>query len=315
MNLNSSVLIERFKEMLVADRNLSQSSIISYERDIVKFLDVFSKDLVCITHKEIECYIELLNSKNFKNASVQRSLSALRQFFLFLIDEKVIKINPMAHIRVRRHNISLPKTLTEKEVENLFNYICDKKDKNAIRLKCMLHILYGGGLRVSELVCLKNDSVIYDPSTKKFSLLVVGKGNKERIVPLHDCAIESIIEYKEILKGISGRSNNSYMFFSPLSDNGHMTRQGFAKMLKKVAVKVGIHPNLISPHVIRHAFATHMLSRGADLLSIQKLLGHKNISTTQIYTHVSNDKIKKLVEENKNLDKIRDIADKKTSNE
>jgi integrase/recombinase XerD len=290
-------LIERFQEMLAAERNLSLQSLASYKSDIIKFYK-FKENILETTRQDIENYIDFLKSSNQKQTSIMRSISALRQFFLFLHDEKEILQNPMIDIKPKTKNKPLPKVLSEEEMTLLLSRF---ELKSNAKLKAMLHILYGAGLRVSELVNLTMDSIVQDKERDKTFLLINGKGNRERIVPLNDLAVEAMRDYlvsrKEKFKF------NKYLFPS-YSKKGHITRQGFAKLLKELAVEVGIPKSKISPHVIRHAFATHLLSHGADLLSIQKLLGHKSIATTQIYTHISNEKIKRLVENNPNLKKL-----------
>lgn len=296
---NNRMLLERFQEMLSADRNLSKNSIEAYTRDLIKFMNFANNDLDI----DIRLYIEYLQNENMKQSSIFRSVSSLKQFYEFLLDEKVIDTNPMENIHMKNKNIPLPKVLTEEEMSRLLSVFESKTNRNAIRLKCMLHVLYASGLRVSELVCMKKEAIIIDDETGKALLLIMGKGGRERVIPLHQIALDAIKDYLN-----SQQFNNSgYLFPSPISKEGHMTRQGFAKMLKKGGIDAGIAPSKISPHVIRHAFATHLLQHGADLLSIQKLLGHSNIATTQIYTHISNEKIRKLVEENSNLSKLKVI--------
>ena len=296
--MSNETLLERFEEMLTAERNSSENTRASYKNDILKFFkqgfDINS------TSADIENYIEFLKSSGSKHSSILRSISALRQFFAFLFDEKVISKDPMLNIKLRKKDIPLPKTLSEAEIQSLLQSFDSKTNKKSLKLKAMLHILYGGGLRVSELVSLKRNCLIYDEDTGRYLLFVKGKGDKERIVPLNDLAIQCLLEYLN-----SCFEQKSDFLFPSVSESGHITRQGFAKLLKNLAIESGIPPSKISPHVIRHAFATHLLAHGADLLSIQKLLGHSDISTTQIYTHVSNDKIKKIVESNVNLKKIK----------
>ena len=298
MNMDIQSLIERFEEMIVGEKNLSLQSLSSYRSDVKEFLK-FTENRYDVSSEVIQDYIEYLNSKNSKQSSIMRKVSSLRQFFLFLLDEKVISKNPMLDIKLKTKNKPLPRVLSEDEINLLLSYF---ESKSNHKLEVMLHILYGAGLRVSELVSLTKDSIIFDEETKRYILLVRGKGNKERIVPLNQFAIEAIRNY--LLDQDPKFKSNQFLFPSH-SKEGHMTRQGFAKLLKEIAIEVGISPQKISPHVIRHAFATHLLSHGADLLSIQKLLGHKDISTTQIYTHISNEKIKKLVESNPNIKKLK----------
>ena len=296
--MDTDSIIERFEEMIVGERNLSLRSLSSYKTDVKEFLS-FTKGEIDVQKEKIQDYIEYLKSKDSKQSSIMRKISALRQFFAFLCDEKLIKQNPTLDIKLKSKNKPLPKVLSENEVKLLLSYF---ETRSNPKLQAMLHILYGAGLRVSELVSLTKDSIIFDEDSKRYVLLVRGKGNKERIVPLNHFAIEAIREY---LNFQPEKFKFSQYLFPSYSREGHITRQGFAKLLKELAIEVGISPCKISPHVIRHAFATHLLSHGADLLSIQKLLGHKDISTTQIYTHISNDKIKRLVESNPNIEKLK----------
>lgn len=296
--MDVNLIIERFEEMLVGERNLSLKSMDSYKIDIKDFLK-YSENKIDISEKEIENYVEYLKLKNTKQSSVMRRISALRQFFLFLCDEGIIQQNPMLEIKLKNKSKPLPKVLSEDEIKLLLSYF---ETKSNLKLQAMLHILYGAGLRVSELVELTKDAIIYDETSRRYVILVRGKGNKERIIPLNNLAIEAVLCY---LNNLEEKLRFSPYLFPSRAKAGHMTRQGFAKLLKELAIEVGIPPQKVSPHVIRHAFATHLLSHGADLLSIQKLLGHENISTTQIYTHVSNDKIRLLVERNPNIKKLK----------
>ncbi len=291
-------IIDRFEEMLVSERNLSLRSLNSYKTDVKEFLK-YTENKIDILKNDIENYIEYLNLKQTKQSSIMRKISALRQFFSFLSEEKLINQNPMLEIKLKNKNKPLPKVLSEQETKLLLSYF---EKKSNPKLQAMLHILYGAGLRVSELVELTKDAIIYDENSKHYVLLVLGKGNKERIVPLNDIAVEAIRHY---MSNIHKKGNSTQYLFPSRAKEGHITRQGFAKLLKGIAAEVGLPVHKISPHVIRHAFATHLLSRGADLRSIQKLLGHKDISTTQIYTHISNEKVRALVEGNPNIKKLK----------
>lgn len=291
-------IIDRFEEMLISERNLSLRSLNSYKADIKELLE-YTKNEINVSKRKIENYIEHLNSKKAKQSSIMRKMSALRQFFLFLSEEKLINQNPMLEIKLKNKNKPLPKVLSEQETKLLLSYF---EKKSNPKLQAMLHILYGAGLRVSELVTLTKDAIIYDENSKHYVLLILGKGNKERIVPLNNVAVEAIRNY---ISNLPEKVKSAQYLFPSRAKEGHMTRQGFAKLLKEVAAEVGIPIQKISPHVIRHAFATHLLAHGADLRSIQKLLGHKDISTTQIYTHISNEKVRALVEGNPNIKKLK----------
>lgn len=291
-------IIERFGEMIVGERNLSLKTLDTYKSDIYGFLR-FTEGKLDVSRNVIQDYIEYLESKMAKQSSIMRKASSLRQFFAFLYDEKIIESDPMLDIKLKSKYRQLPKVLSEEEMSLLMSYFETRKNP---KLQTMLHILYGAGLRVSELVSLTKDSMIFDETAGRYILLVKGKGNKERIIPLNSLAVESIRLY---LNSLPEDFKLSQYLFPSHSKEGYMTRQGFAKLLKSMAVDVGIAPQRISPHVIRHAFATHLLSHGADLLSIQKLLGHKSVTTTQIYTHVSTGKIRRLVESNPNIRKLK----------
>ena len=296
--METTVIIDRFEEMLVSERNLSLRSLSSYKADLKEFLK-YTENRIDISKNEIENYVEYLNLQKTKQSSIMRKISALRQFFLFLGEENLIKQNPMLEIKLKNKNKPLPKVLSETETKLLLSYF---EKKSNPKLQAMLHILYGAGLRVSELVELTKDAIIYDENSKHYVLLILGKGNKERIVPLNNVAVDAIRHYME---DTSAKAKSSQYLFPSRAKEGHMTRQGFAKLLKGLATEVGIPTQKISPHVLRHAFATHLLSHGADLRSLQKLLGHKDISTTQIYTHISNEKVKELVEGNPNIKKLK----------
>lgn len=293
--------------MLNAEKNLSKNTISAYTTDVTKYFENNNNKI----NTNIEEYIKFLKESKTKQSSILRNLSSLRQFFAFLIDENILDKNPLEDVHIKNKDKPLPKILSENEMNLLLSFFESKNNKNTIRLKCMLHILYACGLRVTELVSLKLDSIIIDSETNRCMILVFGKGGKERVIPIHNDAIATIREYLLIRESfLSSKSFNKYLFPSS-STSSHITRQGFAKLLKKAAIESGIAPSKISPHVIRHAFATHLLSHGADLMSIQKLLGHSNITTTQIYTHVSNESIKNLVNNHSNIYKLTAFKDNK----
>ena len=299
--MDAKIFLERFEEMLAGEKNLSLQTIKAYKSDVSKFLD--RQDNINIEQKNITQHIEFLKNSGFKQSSILRNISSIRLFCMFLFDEKIVSKNSIVDIKIKNNQKPLPKTLSEAEVALLLSYFSNCTDENAKRMKAMLHILYGGGLRVSELVALPVGSVLQDTDTGRMMLIVLGKGQKERMIPLNNIAGNSVNEYLLTRKQCTTTKHNDFLFPSK-SKSGHLTRQGFAKILKKIALSVGIKKDNISPHVLRHAFASHLLSHGADLMTIQKLLGHKDISTTQIYTHISIDKIKKIVQDNVNLSKL-----------
>jgi integrase/recombinase XerD len=296
-------ILERFQEMEVAEKGVSLNTIHSYNSDIAKFFSYIAiEDIGAVRCEEIEKYISHMSNSGIKNSSIRRSISSLRQFFRFAVSEDLIPTDPTLKIIVRNKNRPLPKVLNENEIKSLFECFEDKRN---IKMKAMLHILYACGLRVSELVGLRTSSLIHNKDSDRYHIIVVGKGNRERVIPVHPTAATAVVEYLEEFEPSYNAlpPYKDYMFPSN-SKHGHLTRQGFAKMLKEIADQSGIDRKKISPHVIRHAFATHLLRRGADLRSIQKLLGHKDISTTQIYTNISNERRKELVENYNNIDKL-----------
>jgi integrase/recombinase XerD len=230
---------------------------------------------------------------------VARRLSAIRQFYRFLYAENHRRDDPAAVLEGPKRGLTLPKVLSIADVDALLKQAhADASDAKrppperlrAARLACLLEVLYATGLRVSELVALPVSAARKDARM----LVVRGKGNKERLVPLNDPAKQAMAGYLALLTGRPGQKESKWLFPS-FGESGHLTRQHFARDLKLIAVKSGLKPAQVSPHVLRHAFASHLLHNGADLRVVQTLLGHADISTTQIYTHVLEDRLKSLV--------------------
>ena len=276
---------EKFIEYLLFEKKYSNNTIKSYETDLNKFIIFFkNKNINNITKKDIEKYIEHLNN-NLNMKSISRNISTLKSFYKFLKINNTIHINPMDTIKNPKQRKSLPKILSEEEVTKILD-IKLKTDFD-FRNKAMIELMYSSGLRVSELINLKVNDIDLDNECVR----IFGKGSKERLVPLNEYAVNYLREYilyhrKEMFK----HGENNYLF---LNNHGEkMTRQGFFKILKKIAKEKNIKTEF-SPHTLRHSFATHLLKNGADLRSIQELLGHSDISSTQIYTHISNEKLQK----------------------
>ena len=278
-------LVESFLEMMVAERGASNNTIESYSRDLLEFT-VYTKkrklSLETIERSAIEKYITNLSKSDLSTKTIARKISSIRQFFHFLYSEDIRKDDPATNIDSPKQTRSLPKSLSKQDIETLIN---QARVDNDIRLVAILELLYASGLRVSELVTLPLAAF---NKANQF-LIVRGKGNKERLVALNNAAIEAVGEY------IAKRSHNSNYLFSSNSKEGHLTRQRLGQMLKELALKAGVNPEKISPHKMRHSFASHLLEGGADLRIIQELLGHSDISTTQIYTHVEQEKLRNLV--------------------
>ena len=275
--------IDEFLEYLLIDKHYSQNTIDSYKNDLVKFFDFINKSLLNINKDDVKKYLKKLSEDNLDERSIARNISTLKSFYKFLMIEKKIQENPIESISQPKLGKKLPNTLSEEEVDKLLDI--DLVDNYAYRNKAMLELLYATGLRVSELVNLK----VYDINLEEAIVKTMGKGSKERIIPLGDYALSALRVYiEEYRSSLFKKEINDYLF---LNNHGKkMTRQGFFKIIKKIAYEKGINKK-ISPHTLRHSFATHMLKHGADLRIIQELLGHSDVSTTQIYTHVSNEEL------------------------
>jgi len=294
--------IESFIEMLSAERGASDNTLIAYKSDINQYFSFLLKkniNLIDANTNDIRKWISRLSATGIASTSLARKITAIKQLYNFLFEENIIDLNPAKTIENPRLGRSLPKVLSEENIVMLFDFIKNKtnasnlsnaKRINLQRLLCQVEILYATGLRVSELIGLTINQVLGED----LFITIKGKGGKERLVPLTDLAKKEILEYIDMIK-ISKNINLSYYLFPSNSKSGHITRQRFGQDLKAISIEAGLNPNLISPHVIRHAFASHLLSGGADLRVVQQMLGHSDISTTQIYTHILDDRLKSLV--------------------
>lgn len=286
----NTLWIERFLEMLAAQRQASQNTLAAYKRDLNDFFAVKDHVADAVSRQDIIDYLEILTIRNVSQATVVRRLSALKQFYGFMVEEGFCAKNPLNSIdrpRVKRH---LPSVLSQAEVESLLNSIAAEPTPQNIRLAALLELLYSTGLRVSELMELPLRSLVYNSTTKQLEdhILVRGKGRRERMVHLNQPAKDALLVYlsvREFFVNRAGKKGALWLFPSRAKE-GHLTRQRFGQLLKEQAVEAGLDPEMVHPHALRHAFATHLLQNGADLLVIQKLLGHADIGTTQLYTHV-----------------------------
>lgn len=294
--MNNSAAIDLFLDMIIAERNASKNTIESYKRDLIQFVTFYNQSVLKCTPEDLDNYIAL-KYKKIEATSIARLISSLKQFFNFLVSDGYLEISPALHLKQPKASRAIPKVLSIEQINTLIEGSYQDVTLEGIRLSCMLELLYATGMRVSELISLPLSALTLEGKTKQLQnfLLIKGKGEKERLVPLHHGAIESIITYLTVRNvSLLGKNKSSYLFPSN-TKTGFLTRQGFAKNLKKLALRIGFDPLLISPHVVRHSFATHLLKNGANLFTIQKILGHSDISTTQIYTHVSPDHITTLV--------------------
>ena len=287
MNQFHECILE-FINYLQIDKKYSENTIASYAADLKYYqnfmMNLLKKDIYHIERKDIKLYLKYLKDQKKSPKSISRRISCIRGFYKFLLIEKIIANNPMSTIELPKTKKSLPKVLTIEEVDKLLDITL--KDAYSYRNKAMLELMYATGLRVSELVNLK----IHDIDFINETVRTMGKGNKERIIPIGEIAIHYLKLYLEIYRSQLLKKDYTDDLF--LNNHGKcMTRQGFFKILKKLAKEKDIKTSF-SPHTLRHSFATHLLENGADLRSIQELLGHSSISTTGIYTHVSNEELK-----------------------
>lgn len=293
-------LIERFLEMMSAERGAAQNTLDAYKRDLsdyADFLKARKAGVQTARPEHIRDYLASLAEEGLKAASAARRLSAVRQFHNFLYGDGIVKENPATAIDAPRLRRPLPKVLTEDDVTRLLAVAAtrigrleDKARLKALRLHCLLELLYASGLRVSELVALKKQALAKGTQF----IMVKGKGGRERLVPVSRKAGVAVSAYLAALK--QGSDDEGPWLFPSHGEEGHLTRQHFALELKALAAEAGLPLERISPHVLRHAFASHLLAGGADLRAVQQMLGHADVATTQIYTHVQTDRLRSAVE-------------------
>ncbi len=291
--MEKSILIDKFIEFIKLEKGLSENTIFAYKRDLTQyfsFLEKIGKDIHTVTPQDITEFLWKLKEENLKPTSIYRKSSCITQFHKFLLLEEMTKNNPIEFLAKPKIQRKLPQVLTVEEVEKILNFI-PKNKFNDVRNKAMIEILYATGMRVSELVNLKFDQI---DLTNKY-IRVVGKGNKERIVLLNNKSIQALKEWIKIREKKFAKKNlseyDNYVFLSKLGKP--ISRIDFWEQLKNYVKQAGVTKN-VSPHTLRHSFATHMLKYGADLRVVQELLGHADISTTQIYTHIDRQHLKEI---------------------
>jgi integrase/recombinase XerD len=299
--------IRTFLEMQAAEKGAARNTLDAYARDLedlAAFLDGRSRPLEDATPSDLAAYVSHLTTQGFATATRARKISAVRQLYRFLMMEGIVDEDPAAGLSGPKLARALPKTLSIAEVERLLETARQRTETTtgrdrfrALRLHAMLEVLYASGMRVSELVALPRQVLAGDPRV----LTITGKGNKQRLVPLNNEARMALDRYLIALadpENTSPTLRAAKWLFPAKSAEGHVTRQHLGVELKDLAGAAGLGPERVSPHVLRHAFASHLLDRGADLRAVQQLLGHADISTTQIYTHVLEERLKKVVYEN-----------------
>ncbi len=291
--------LNAFLDMLAAERGAARNTLDAYERDVTDYL-VFlgAKTLDQATADDIRGWLADLAARGLKASSAARRLSAVRQFHRFLYIEGQTATDPTAAIAGPRQGRPLPKVVSVGDVDRLLETarvaclvegLSPAARLKALRMRCLVEMLYATGLRVSELIALPRSAA----TTRERFLIVRGKGDKERLVPLNEAARQAARDWLAALTE-SGEAEGRWLFPTE-GESGHLTRQVFARELKALAGAAGLSATALSPHVLRHAFASHLLQNGADLRVVQELLGHADIATTQIYTHVLDERLKSMV--------------------
>jgi len=300
-------LTSLFLDMLAAEQGAGDNTLDAYRRDLTDFSEFLGRggqNFAGTDTQTLRDYLADLDTRGFKSSSVARRLSAMRHLFRFLLNERIRSDDPAAILSGPKRGRGLPKVLSISDVDRMLTRAKEltqareasaSQQLRALRLHCLLEVLYATGLRVSELVALPLSAARRDARM----IVVRGKGNKERLVPLNDASRQAMADYLATMEAQKPEKKKnapaSKWLFPSFGESGHLTRQHFARDLKELAAASGLAPRLVSPHVLRHAFASHLLHNGADLRIVQTLLGHTDISTTQIYTHVVEERLKSLV--------------------
>ncbi len=294
-------MIEKFIDHLWMENGLSDNTLSAYRNDLAGFslwLDEKNSSLIKVDTGMLQDFLAYNYSIHQKRRSVARLLSTLRRFYLYLFRENLISEDPTHLLESPKGDRTLPLSLNEQQVDDLLS-APDVSDDLGLRDRAMLEVLYATGLRVSELINLQTTQI----SMQQGVIRVIGKGNKERLVPVGEVALDWLAKYNRLsrpqLLGVSSRQKNTSQCSEVfLTRRGKaMTRQAFWYMIKRYALVAGIDPDQLSPHTLRHAFATHLLNHGADLRVVQMLLGHSDISTTQIYTHVADQRLRDMYQQ------------------
>ncbi|CAN7604677.1 site-specific tyrosine recombinase XerD [Bradyrhizobium sp. LjRoot220] len=305
-NTPDAKLVSLFLDMLAAEQGAGDNTLDAYRRDLEDFSEFAGRansGFIAANTQLLRNYLEDLDSRGFKSTTVARRLSALRHLFRFLLNERMRTDDPAAILSGPKRGRGLPKVLSIADVDRMLTRSRELTETDAspaqrlraLRLHCLLEVLYATGLRVSELVALPLSAARRDARM----IVVRGKGNKERLVPLNQASRQAMADYLAAMEALKPDKKKNALaskwLFPSFGESGHLTRQHFARDLKELASASGLAPRLVSPHVLRHAFASHLLHNGADLRIVQTLLGHTDISTTQIYTHVVEERLKSLV--------------------
>ena len=291
----SSGWAEAFLEMMAVERAAAKNTITAYGKDLADAADYLAgrgRDLGDAAAEDVEAYFGALGARGLSPATASRRRAAVRQFYRFVLGEGWRADDPSRRVEAPKRGRPLPKVLSRHEVDAIIAAASAKDGAQGLRIGCVVELIYASGLRISELTALPLAALARDPAY----LMVTGKGGKDRLAPLNDAARKAVKAYLEV-RGVflpKGDQANPWLFPSR-GKTGRITPRRFAQLLDEAAADAGVDPARVSPHVLRHAFATHLLEGGADLRVVQKLLGHADITTTQIYTHVAGDHLAQVV--------------------
>ena len=306
--------IKLFINYIVSEKHLSNNTAISYRTDLTGFFnEIKNTDVRHVTRYDIITYINALDQRNYATITIFRKVSVLRSFFKFLYLEKYTDHNIASDIDLPKISVKIPDFLTVEEINTLFKTLDNIKSHENIRLRAILEMLYSSGMRISELLNIKLDDVLYNNASVKESIVVSGKGKKERTVFLNDHAIKSLNIYIKDRRRLLIDGKESKWLFCSYRNNKNaldvaLTRQRVFQLLKQLAINSGIDATKVTPHVFRHSFATHLLANNVDIRFVQEFLGHTNIATTQIYTKISNNQLKETINNKHPLSKNGDIT-------
>jgi len=285
---------EAFLEMMAAERAAAKNTLVAYARDLedaAGFLAARGRDLSQAAAEDIEAYFAALGARGLSAATAARRRSAVRQFYRFVLGEGWRSDDPSRRVDAPKKGRTLPNVISREEMDRLIAAAGAREAARGVRLACMVELAYASGLRISELTGLTLAALARDPAY----LIVKGKGGKERLAPLNDAARSAVKAYLQVRAAFLPNGKASAWLFPSRGKTGRLTPRRFAQLLDEAAAAAGIDPARVSPHVLRHAFATHLLEGGADLRVVQTLLGHADIATTQIYTHVAGDRLREVV--------------------
>lgn len=290
--VNDFNLLLLFEEMLLSEKLSSINTLRAYKSDIKSFIRYINLNynfpISKVETKHISEWLASLSNNNINRNSYLRKLSAIKEFYKFLHIENIIKLDPTKGIEAPKKINNIPKVLSVKQIEEIIKTLKNKPNSNNLRLLALVEIMYSTGLRVEELVSMPLSSINFNNR----SIFIIGKGGRERIVPFGKNAFDAIKDYEEIRNTFIKRGSSSKYMFPSSGIKGYLTSRRFSQLLKKLVSETSMSHLNISPHILRHTFATHMLSGGADLRVLQEILGHADISTVQIYTHIVDDKKK-----------------------